>query len=636
MNWLYTLVFAGLLFNSGGDSNSPARNFHISFTETESYKQSVSDESETIEKTFQLSKGGRVSVSNVNGAIEVEAWDRDEVRLVAVKTAETREALESVDIRIDSEPDFLNIRADYKNRVWREGDNRSKDRVNVSFKLQVPQNAVLDEIGTVNGSITITGFTNRVRASAVNGTVRGVNLSGAVSLSTVNGEVLADFDRLEGKGRINLETVNGKIVLLVPSNSDAVLRADTLNGNITNDVGLSVRKSGFIGRNLSGKIGNGTVSVRLSNVNGSIAITRKTDGKPLSTVIDLPSSRLDSSAEPAMPEAVTSRNKRLRVEAAIAVDKAIAEVEKAVADAAKTSADIEALEIKKAELEKLKEMNAAKIKDMANLPDKVVVAPILSNNGIREPLIPAMNGVFPPFVGRYAESISAEGVKRIVVLSPNCQVRIRGLLEKKEISFSVTSITRTKERVSLKPSISKTDDQLTITVPEIAESDESGFFPSNCKLDLAVPQKSNIKVNSKLGIRIQDIKGNLELAGDGGPIDIRDSEGSLSLKSVESLVRVVGFTGDLAVDAVDSEAYLDGDFNSINAESTDGSIVVTLPSNIGAEVIANAIDVALDGFPLAKKISTGRWSIGDGKRKYVFAGMDFAVTIRSRDQLYVN
>ncbi|MCV4932420.1 hypothetical protein OFC23_28530, partial [Escherichia coli] len=91
--------------------------------------------------------------------IEVEAWDRDEVRLVAVKTAETREALESVDIRIDSEPDFLNIRADYKNRVWREGDNRSKDRVNVSFKLQVPQNAVLDEIGTVNGSITITGFT---------------------------------------------------------------------------------------------------------------------------------------------------------------------------------------------------------------------------------------------------------------------------------------------------------------------------------------------------------------------------------------------------------------------------------------------------------------------------------------------
>ncbi|MCV4940007.1 hypothetical protein OFC17_35060, partial [Escherichia coli] len=80
-----------------------------------------------------------------------------------------------------------------------------------------------------------------------------------------------------------------------------------------------------------------------------------------------------------------------------------------------------------------------------------------------------------------------------------------------------------------------------------------------------------------------------------------------------------------------SEAYLDGDFNSINAESTDGSIVVTLPSNIGAEVIANAVDVALDGFPLAKKISTGRWSIGDGKRKYVFAGMDFAVTIRSRD-----
>ena len=58
-----------------------------------------------FEQTYPLNANGRVSVSNVNGSIIVEAWDRNEVHLEAVKIADSKEALADVEIRVDAKPD---------------------------------------------------------------------------------------------------------------------------------------------------------------------------------------------------------------------------------------------------------------------------------------------------------------------------------------------------------------------------------------------------------------------------------------------------------------------------------------------------------------------------------------------------
>jgi hypothetical protein len=62
------------------------------------------DETERFEQTYPLSAKGRVNVSNVNGSITVEAWDRNEVKLEAVKTADTRESLADVEIKSTRAP----------------------------------------------------------------------------------------------------------------------------------------------------------------------------------------------------------------------------------------------------------------------------------------------------------------------------------------------------------------------------------------------------------------------------------------------------------------------------------------------------------------------------------------------------
>jgi hypothetical protein len=99
--------------------------------------------------------------------------------------------------------------------------------------------------------------------------------------------VRADFDRLEAGSKISLETVNGKVNLLLPSDANATLKADSVNGNITNDFGLPVRKGKYVGRDMYGRLGNGDVQIRLESVNGGLTVSRKNDGKNLSPATDL-------------------------------------------------------------------------------------------------------------------------------------------------------------------------------------------------------------------------------------------------------------------------------------------------------------------------------------------------------------
>src|SRR6185295_5626407 len=113
-----------------------------------------------------------------------------------------------------------------------------------------------------NGSVSIANFTNKMSISAVNGSVDASNVRGNVRLSTVNGELRADLDRLEPGSKISLETVNGKANLVLPSDANATIKAESVNGNITNDFGLPVRKGKYVGRDMYGRLGNGDVQIK--------------------------------------------------------------------------------------------------------------------------------------------------------------------------------------------------------------------------------------------------------------------------------------------------------------------------------------------------------------------------------------
>jgi DUF4097 and DUF4098 domain-containing protein YvlB len=241
----------------------------------ESFQKPKGDElTENFSQVYPLTATGRVNIANINGDVHVNVWDQNSVKVDAIKRAYSRERLSEVTIDVQSAADVLTIKTKYPEDRNYNGGNRADSWASVEYTVTMPRRAQLDGAELVNGSLDVEGVQGSVRASLVNGTVKASDLGGEVKLSTVNGGIEANVAALATTKGVQLNSVNGSIVLVVPSGISADVKASTLHGAITNDFGLQVDDGQYVGHSLSGQIGSGGARIRLNNVNGSIAIKR--------------------------------------------------------------------------------------------------------------------------------------------------------------------------------------------------------------------------------------------------------------------------------------------------------------------------------------------------------------------------
>lgn len=232
---------------------------------------------EEFHQSYPLSANGRVSIQNINGGVRIAVWDQNEVKVDAVKKARQREELDEVKIEVVNTADSVRIKTNYPDREQSFNDQGSRRRnswATVEYTLTIPRKAQLDSAELVNGSLDIEGAEGDVKAACVNGRIKATGLMGEVKLSTVNGGVEATIVRFDDTKGVTLNSVNGTIVLIIPANASAQVKANTVHGAITNDFGLQVNDGEYVGHDLSGQIGSGGPRVRLSNVNGPISIKR--------------------------------------------------------------------------------------------------------------------------------------------------------------------------------------------------------------------------------------------------------------------------------------------------------------------------------------------------------------------------
>jgi DUF4097 and DUF4098 domain-containing protein YvlB len=252
----------------------------------------ASDQSKLTEEfhqVYQISATGRIELENINGPVHITSWDRNEVKLDAVKRAWTKERLDEAKIDISSHEDSLSIRTEYPSHDnGFEGDRRDNP-ASVEYTLVVPRKARLDEIKLVNGSLDVQDIAGEVHASCVNGRLQAHNLEGRAELSTVNGLLDATMGKLSSSP-LELSAVNGALRLTLPSDAKAELEANTVSGGISNDFGLPVSHR-LVGHSLRGQIGGGGTLVKLSNVNGHIEISHANDNRPISPAKNLDSDR---------------------------------------------------------------------------------------------------------------------------------------------------------------------------------------------------------------------------------------------------------------------------------------------------------------------------------------------------------
>jgi DUF4097 and DUF4098 domain-containing protein YvlB len=274
---------------------------------------------EDFHYTYTLAPGGRLSVENLNGSVEISGWEKDSVEINGTKYAHSEQSLKDTKIDVSSSPNVLQVRtmpaygprgagARYSIRVPRRvqldriitsnGGIRVED-IEGTVNLRTSNGAIRTwrvngslEARTSNGSIEASGQTGNAVAHTSNGRVRIEMSKGALEAGTSNGSLTARVTQPDAQLPVRLESSNGNIDLTLdavrevrantsnssitvhlPDGANARVHARTSNSSITTDFDVLTR--GMISKHsLDGSLGSGGPVIDLSTSNGGIKILK--------------------------------------------------------------------------------------------------------------------------------------------------------------------------------------------------------------------------------------------------------------------------------------------------------------------------------------------------------------------------
>jgi hypothetical protein len=225
-----------------------------------------------------IASGQTLEVRGVNGEINATVSGSGDAEVYARKSA-NRSDPELVRVAVVPHAGGVLVCAVYPAPAGREpntcdpGPNHRSNTNNndtvVRFDIKVP--AGVKFVGkTVNGDITADSLNGDAEGHTVNGSVK-VSTTGTAIAKTVNGSLDVTMGRADFPDGAKFSTVNGGIVLRVPSFLNANLKASVENGSIESDFPITV--TGTVGRRkLEGTIGSGGQELQVSTVNGSIRL----------------------------------------------------------------------------------------------------------------------------------------------------------------------------------------------------------------------------------------------------------------------------------------------------------------------------------------------------------------------------
>lgn len=209
--------------------------------------------------------GGDVSTGYVSGTTNINTMGGD----ITVRTA-------SKDLKVSTMGGDITL-----------GDVGGKAEVktmggSISVK-KISGDAIIDTYG---GDISLSGATGNIEATTYGGNIRMSNISGAVNLDTKSGNIYLELNSM-GNNNSKIKTMNGGIILKLPSNAKATViatvkyrgkwRQDDEKYDIISDFKTStIDNKGDTGvTNAVFQLNGGGNKIELYSINGNIEIRKK-------------------------------------------------------------------------------------------------------------------------------------------------------------------------------------------------------------------------------------------------------------------------------------------------------------------------------------------------------------------------
>jgi DUF4097 and DUF4098 domain-containing protein YvlB len=260
----------------------------------------------------KLPEGGRLTIKNMNGPIDVRAATGDRVEVHATIREDSRGNAADVtfDVR-ERNADDVEICTVYRgNSVCDPDRSFNNIRVTVSYVVALPKSmrlraitgngdvsitqtvgdvdatsgngdvTIRESLGTVkattgNGDVTITSAKGPVKASSGNGRIEANTARGPVDATTGNGDINVTMAAIPAdQGSMTFSTGSGSVRVTLPATFNGEIDATTGNGSVDTD--FEVRVQGRLNASrLRGTIGNGNGPlIKLRSGNGRLVLRK--------------------------------------------------------------------------------------------------------------------------------------------------------------------------------------------------------------------------------------------------------------------------------------------------------------------------------------------------------------------------
>jgi hypothetical protein len=227
-------------------------------------------EHEQIHRTYKLLPGVKVSVSNINGKIDVETAHTDTAEVLIVRSAKTKEEMQYNNITITNQPKHLRIAVDNERRsIWSALGKNPEAHQRVLLRLP---RRVEFQIRGLNGELTVGELDGEVDINSVSGNVKIAQAAGEAKFRGINGNInLTMAGLIDG---IDLNGVNGNTEIGFIGPVNAEIEAWGMNGKVESDLpNFVVRKSDEFSR-YEARIGAGGPEIEIRGVNGNVNLIK--------------------------------------------------------------------------------------------------------------------------------------------------------------------------------------------------------------------------------------------------------------------------------------------------------------------------------------------------------------------------
>jgi DUF4097 and DUF4098 domain-containing protein YvlB len=262
------------------------------------------------EKRFTVPGTPDLRLTTFDGAIEIQAWDRNEVAIDVEKRGATREAVDALEIKSSQEGNRIELEVKRPraenfsgfgfhqsasarlivsvprevNVIARSGDGSIRiERVSGRFELRTGDGSIRASdvegeliLDTGDGSVAVEGARGRLVVDTGDG---GVSVTGrltSVKLHTGDGSIVYRAEPgSEMSDNWEITTGDGGVTLYLPPNFGAEIDAQTGDGSIRSDLDIAstteVERSESR-RTLKGRLGTGGREIRVRTGDGTIRL----------------------------------------------------------------------------------------------------------------------------------------------------------------------------------------------------------------------------------------------------------------------------------------------------------------------------------------------------------------------------